>query len=405
MKGRLVFLSCVPMTTIFARKVAPEWFEQKGFDVEVWDVSSLYFSDASVRGYFSGSAKLQYQAGNRIEFSTKAQLALAIEKLSSNAVVIHLSRHSSPCVNDYWILRLFKVFSIRYAILQFENAMPVPGGGALTGWHYLYQRISSLDRLFAALPKLGKVMYFKVAELILRHTGYFARPSMAIGVGRAGRKAFDRHLKLGTAFVSIPSPAVNWEMHEVSESICLFVDESIGYAPDAKLSGYSTTTDLDKYYSNMKNVFERVENATGKKVVVGASGKVEYENNPYNREIVYGKTLDLTSKACIVIGHSSSALYQSVCFNKPILLLHDHTFTKEKKSHVDTFGSGVGISSFDTVAISDETINHILDQGVDRNLIYDLFREQEVEEGYLEIIHKALMQILDISNRSKIANI
>jgi hypothetical protein len=80
-------------------------------------------------------------------------------------------------------------------------------------------------------------------------------------------------------------------------------------------------------------VFNLVEKWSNVPIIIAASGKYIYKNNPYvGRDIVYGKTLSYIQHAEVVIGHMSGALDQAIVEKKPIIQLDDLSFTKRKRS-------------------------------------------------------------------------
>src|SRR4051812_1615047 len=103
---KLVFLACVPVSRIFGEKVDPYWYQQQGFDVEFWDLSSLFFARERIVGYMSGADSFAYVPPARRVFQHRKEVATAVQSLPPDAVVYHLSRISGPCVDDYWLLRL-----------------------------------------------------------------------------------------------------------------------------------------------------------------------------------------------------------------------------------------------------------------------------------------------------------
>lgn len=390
----IIFINCVPMTFIFADKVNLDFYENEGFSVELWDLSSLYFSDKQLLAYFSGSAELQYRYKNTKRFINKSDVIAALKLLPKDTIVYHLSRHFQPCLDDFWLLRAFKKLHLSYMVQRIENPFsPSPIDNKKTSLiSSLIKKVFPLRQLPSKITKLFTFFRMVSKQFLFNKTDYYALPNFAVGVGKAGRTDCKYLVDRGVEFISIPSPAIDWAAHQPASSessLILFIDESIGHAPDSKLNDFETTSDLPKYYSNLEHIFDTVEEALNAKVVIGASGKVNYPKNPFSRPIFYKETLHLTSKAKLVIGHSSGALYNAFCWDKPILLVKDDTFTPEKAEHVSTLSHGLGIPYYRNQDI-DKRLITTLDSLSNKPLIEHLFCEENVEGNYCELIANRL---------------
>lgn len=399
----ILFVNCTPMSRIFGEKVAMQWYQDNGFNVVSWDLSPIYHSKKRLEAYFSGSSDLRHQFDNHFVFDTKSAVKKALGNLPENTIIYHLSRISHTIGDDYWLLKLFKNLNLPYLVQQIENALvPVqedaPSLSARI--HYLASRLLNPGRWAKVMRSLFDVINFAIKERLKAKTNIYAHPSIAVGVGTAGRNAFTPMLAGGTEYVSVPSPSIDWNAVFGPESnekpIILFVDESIGHAPDAKFSGFSTTNDLSGYYRNMDRLFTMLEQHLGLEVVIGASGKVQYDGNPFGegRQLFYKKTLPLSSRAQLVLGHASSALYHCLCLNKPILLLDDPTFTEEKTGHVKTFASGVGLPYFNTIDVTQSDIEALKGQD-NQALVNRLFCEPDVRGDYRQRIADTIIKFME----------
>lgn len=399
---RLIFINCMPISSIFGDKMALPWFVRRGFSVELWDLSAIYFTPKQIDAYFSGSAQLRFEFEPCRRFGDALQVERALQALPKNSFIYHLTRLSHSCVDDFWLLRQLRLSKLPYAIQQLENAFSPPDQSKRSlsqrlAW--LGSKVYPLERLWSSIKIARQVLCFKRGERSLLTSDYYAHPSLAFGVGKVGRDAFSSYKALGCRYVSLPSPNILWQRLEsdklasITPDVILFVDESIGHAPDARLQGFTTTTDLDAYYRNMQRLFTLVETVTGLPVVVGASGKVVYQGNPFGREIIYRQTLQLCERAKLVLGHASSAMYHAICADKPILLLSDPTFTNTKHEHVTTLSHGTGIPWYRTTEIDSQTISALASTD-NRQLIEHLFKEPGVSGDYRQLIADAIVQLM-----------
>jgi hypothetical protein len=383
---KLIFIACVPVGRIFGEKVDPSWYSDHGFDVECWDLVSLFYEKARIEAYFSGAANFAFELPGRRVFTRKRDVAAALQALPKDAIVFHLSRISSPIVDDYWLLRLFRRYRVPYAIQELEIRSN--------------RTVSAIDGLSAKIRHLASKAFsgegitaarLAMKDLLFRHTDYYRKPAIAVGMGGAGRQAFSPLLAKGVEFISIPSPTIDWDEGTAHKAeCCVFVDESIGHAPDGKLLGYETVRDLDAYYRDLKHVFALVEAQTGQKVIVAASGKVTYETNPFDREVVYRQTKALSQRATLVIGHASTGMLQAIYNKKPILLLDAATFTETKRNHVRLFASTFGLRYHRADTVTPDVVRGVLDSRVSDSYIEKLFCERGVAGDYRAIIAGAL---------------
>lgn len=399
MSMKLIFLNCVPLSIVFGQKVDVQWYIDNGFDVEYWDLSPLYYEQSKIDLYFSGSKDYKFTTPNHRYFNTKNDVIQQLKVLPKNSFVYNLSRHSQACLDDFWILRLLKQLDIPYGIQQIENQFNAPVSAdkreqLISKLSYIKERIYPFKQLVRTLGVFKDLISLKVKTLIFNKSDFYAKPSLAVGVGRKGRRSFQHLIVQGTSYVSIPSPSINWvnEASDDAEKICLFVDESIGYEPDVKLDDMATMEDLSSYYKELLRIFALVEEVTGLKVVVGASGKVEYPENPFEREIVYKKTLKLAERASLVIGHSSSALYHCLCSKLPVLLLDDPNFTNEKKMCIKNLSAACSLPVYETIYLQKSDIQHVLQSGVVEGFVEEYFKEENVSRDYRELIAEALFQ-------------
>ena len=81
--------------------------------------------------------------------------------------------------------------------------------------------------------------------------------------------------------------------------------------------------------------FLKFENKFKTKILIAASGKFVYHENPFkSRDIKYGDTINLINKSKYVIGHSSMALWQSIISKKKLILLVDDHLSLYKKLEI-----------------------------------------------------------------------
>lgn len=370
---KLIFINTLPTAKIFGNKVDTWWFKQNGFDVEFWDISPCYWNEKKLELYYGGAEDYRYVGPSHKIFNNLQNVLSDLEQLNKNTQIFYLSRTYSKHVNDDIIIK--KIKSLPLSI-------------AFQGFHTPYNTGNS---------------YLKIKN-ILRITrqkiqGFGVHPNVFFGCGSVGRSLAKRIYPKAN-FISIPSPKIYWgELTKILDyEYNVFIDENLEYMPDAELLELTVIKDIAGYYKRINKVFEVIENETGLPIVIAASGKYIYKNNPFfGRDIIYGKTFQLIEHASLLIGHSSSALEQNIKVKKPILHLDDISFMPIKRN---AFNSVVTLEN-STPIMSHKFSIDILKKVYDAshtnylNIENKYFREIDVDSNYKKIIKDTFVNILN----------
>lgn len=304
---RLIFISSLPTSKLFGEKLDAWWYARNGFEVEFWDLAGLFYSAEQLRSYFGGAADYRYIGPGHRTIEDAAAFHRAMNGVGKDATVWHLSRFYRS-VPDDWIFTALQQRGIPFYLQHFDT-MVRP--------HRFVQRAR--------------------AALLARKQRFLNRilaPQGIVGSGRLGRKQA-RIVFPHARFVSIPSVKVRWQLSAplVEGPYNLFVDESVDYAPDARMLGHAICTNPDAYYARLNRLFADIEAWSGMPVVVAASGKYHYTRDRFEgRRLIYGETLPLIQHARMVIGHQSLALDQCLVSEKPVLIVDDPDFTAFKRA-------------------------------------------------------------------------
>lgn len=107
------------------------------------------------------------------------------------------------------------------------------------------------------------------------------------------------------------------------EEYIVFLDQYLPYHPDTSYLKIKTV-EPEPYFKEVNHFFDRLELATGKRVIIAAHPKAERykEFNPYNnRSIFFNQSNDLVKEASLVLTHASTAVCFPICYEKKIILL------------------------------------------------------------------------------------
>lgn len=360
---KIVFINTVPTAKIFGAKVNAWWFVKNGFVVEFWDCGPLFWSNKELESYYGGVSDYRYIGPNHKIFTEEKELYEKLEQLDKNVAVFYLSRTLNKIVNDDRVLKFIQKLGLKLYFQGFETT---------------YEN-NSLKGIIESFLRLVKNKYVNrcIAPLVFFGCGSLARSQM-------------KYIYKNTNFVSIPSPLIEWNKQAriIDKSYIVFVDENLEYAPDAEMLGIKIITNIEGYYNRMRDVFSLIEEWTQSTIVIAASGKYQYKNNPFNREIFYGKTFQLMSYAEVIIGHSSSALNYNIKIKKPLIHLSDLSFTKRKQQSFQNVMTLFGKHPIMTHKLTKQLFDEELSQDISSYKLLEnkYFREEEITEEYLKII-------------------
>lgn len=397
---KLVFVTIAPCNRIFGNKLDPYWFQENGFQVEFWDLSALYHDEHSIKAYFAGADGYMYKGPGHRFFQSRREVADALAGLGSSDIVWHMSRTSYTLRDDYWLLRLLRIHNMRYVICEFENKIQ----GVAEHASLSKRLLNVFAKVCEFRGMLGRIMISRIKDRLMRRGLWYQMPAVYIGAGRVAERRYRLVFPRTTEFISIPSPLVDWSRPKGGNSdFHLFVDESIAHAPDSKLFKRNICTDFAQYFDNLNHAFSRIEAETGKPVVIGASGKVDYKEDVFaGRKLVYGKTLSLIEQADLVIGHASSGLFQAVVSRKSVLILDDPTFTETKQRDVRSMANFFRVEPILSTELLSEDVARALtmDASCLESIEEDYFRSKGVDGDWHEIVARGLNELFSQDSQS-----
>ncbi len=103
----------------------------------------------------------------------------------------------------------------------------------------------------------------------------------------------------------------------------VYIDEYLPYHPDRRIVS-SRDIDAEAFYKDLRNLFDKLEQTTGKSVIIAAHPVAKsYDSyNPFGgRKIYFFKTKQLIEYCDCVLTHHSTAFAMGVVYKKPILFI------------------------------------------------------------------------------------
>ncbi|MDC0424650.1 hypothetical protein OAL75_03180 [Candidatus Pelagibacter ubique] len=373
-KSKKLIIYCpLPFFNTWPKKWKLDEFKNYGFDVELWSAEEIFYKPENIKAAASGSSQYLYRDLNITKIKNLVDLNSKVAELDTKAIVCVMLLGSLKNKFDNPDLDIFNKYKIKYIL------------------HHLYP--------YPVVPSAWFKFKFNLRLLQKRLNNYKKKPYLIIGTGSEGRKQVSKIYKNKFIYKSVPSANVLWFKEEpiIYEKYIVYVEESVNSSPDAALFGQSNPThDIEGFYKRINNVFDKIENWTNFKVIIAASGKYEYKNNPFkNRNIVYKKTLNLIQHSELVLGHHSSALEQAICENKPLLCFKDKGFIKIKNKMIHNLAQVYGLKSIWTNQLDENNFEKSKDVNLARNkkLINQYLKEDNIKGSFFENIISSFHQI------------
>ena len=363
MCGRIVFITTSPISRLFSEKVDFNGFRALGLETILLDASPLFYSSELLKAYYAGEKTYQFNDIETITVDSEEAAFQMLKTLGNGDVVWHLSRFFKS-VDDDFIFNALNCKKVPYYLQHFDAMVP------------------QVDFL--------RIMRMRIRMRYQKYQSRKLKPCAVIGSGTYSRLQSEM-LYPNSKFISIPSVKVTWNESEklIEGDYILFVDESVEYAPDAKLLNYSISSDIEGYYGRMNSLFKTIESWLGKPVVIAASGKYKYQHDRFEgRPVIYGKTLSLIQHASLVVGHMSLALEQCLISEIPFLIVDDQSFTDVKR---DGFHASL-LNHIRRPVLNTDVTQDVLvrcatpDMAKMRFLIQSFLREEDAFEFYHEAV-------------------
>lgn len=375
---KLILYCSVPIFDTWPQKWGLDKFKNYGFDLEIWSTEQIFFKIENIKAATSGSSNYLYTDLNIIKIKNINDLEKKVAELDTQTLILimTLGSFNSTLNNNSYDnpdLDIFNKYKIKYVL------------------HHLNPHF--------VIPNVWFKVKFNLRLLQKKFYNFKKKPSLIIGTGSEGRKQVFKIYKKGFVYKSLPSFNVLWHKEKpvVDQKYVVFVEENVDISPDANLFGQNNPAhDVKGYYKRINDVFEKVENWTNLKVIIGASGKYDYKVNPFkNRKIIYKKTSNLVQHADLVLGHRSSGLEQAIIDFKPLLIFKDHGFSKLKNKLIDSFAKSYKLNSVWTNELTKNYFqkNNQVNEFHYKEIINNYLKEDNITGSFIENITSAFHKI------------
>ena len=371
---KLIIYSSVPVFDTWPKKFKLAQLKNYGFDVEIWSTEEIFFKLENIKAAASGSKSYLYRELDVIKIKNFDDLEKRVASLDLNAIVVVLTlginNNKKIKISD---LEIFNKHKIQYVL---HHLIP---------HHYI--------------PNLWSKLKLNLKLLKIRFQNKKKKPSLIIGTGSEGRKQVSKIYKKNFIYKSLPSYNILWHREEpiINEKYIVYVDGAVNLSPDTALFGLTNPNpDIKGFYKRINNVFEKIENWTNFKVIIAASGKYDYEINPFkNRDIIYKKTANLIQHSKLVLGHNSSGVDQAIIDFKPLLLFKDKGFIESKNKIIHKIARVYGLNSIWTDQLTKTNFkkNIQVNQSNNKKIVKKYFKEDNITGTFVENFVSALHEI------------
>jgi len=378
---KIIIYTGIPLQRTWAIRWGINQLINHGFEVVHWDASNIYYDSANKKAFFSGSESYRFVLEKTKVINNLSDLEILAKNTNPTDILWILNRGTSEHKINNDDIKILNNNSINYTI------------GHLIPWEKI--RLSFLN-----IDKLKKITKYKLKINFFKLLNYHIKPRLIISSGRLGRHQVMSVMPYIENYISVPSIKVLWEMSKriVDDKYIVYVDESPAFAPDAALlGGRMPIHNIEHFYKKMNNIFNKIENWSSFPIVIAASGKYDYKENPFkNRKIIYRKTLALIQHAEIVIGHKSLALDQAIIEKKPVILLTNDEFPKNKNQQImENAQFYHNKEAINTENFKKEDYNNCysIDHDYYKQIEHDYFREEGVTGTFAENMISAFESI------------
>jgi hypothetical protein len=308
---RVIYIVDYPFNARDHARFGIDTLEAHGFNVEVWDLSSLLQPELQA----TSEPQSHLTPSQLRQLRSRQQVVRAIAGLTNSCFVLCLPGYR---LQTSFLYRALSRSEARYGLMA-NIAIPVFRPLEALTVSYFWSKVTGMTlRRFVewVFPRLPCVL-----------SG--VRPADAILVSSAGEP---RGLPIGrqTDLVRLHSfdydtyLRVNKTVEETDSSMAVFLDQFIPFHMDWIDDDAGPMITADEYYPVLCRFFDYIEREANIRVTIAAHPRSDYDKRPdcFNgRRVIKNATADLVRRARLVITESSQSIGFAVLFRKPLLII------------------------------------------------------------------------------------
>lgn len=374
MKIRVFQIHCMPLTS--NHFVYPP-LNKINYEYYILDISNIFFKKERLYKYRYNSKFKKYSKCIYINIRNKNDLIIFINKKINNKSVFLFDDIIS--VDIFWLLKYLKKINQKY-YLPYKVAQ-------LVKTKSIYNKISdsffSLKYIKYAVPRIPLI----IKRLLYKKTLIYQKPDILFTPGNS-HEYWIKNIK-PKKIISINSPQI-LNINSKKFKRLIYVDEFQIFNRDNALFNFKPIiSDIDKYYLEINNFLTNIEYKYGIKIIICCSNKHFYKKNPYNFEIIYGKTNKLISSSEFVLGHDSDVLFQAVYSQSKILLINSNFQLKIKNQKAIEMAKLIGCKTLNISKYNDEKIISLFQKPKKREILQRHFlKSNNYKESHIVTVAK-----------------
>jgi hypothetical protein len=293
--SRIIYLMQVPMSAREYVRFGAELYASQGLAVEVWNCTPFMNP-----GYVT--AEEPVVAFCR-DMTNGREVCAALQELTAQDVVINLLPRHACTLNIHKALGQ----SAAQDVIVRANALPLLGKSF--GQRLRKLNASKLIDFIISRPRIWEALAPKPSRII--YGGIACCPAPGETARSISAHALDYDLFLQAVPIATREP------------IAVFLDQCFPFHPDFKVIKSEAPVTAERYYPSLCRFFDALEQAYGLEVVIAAHPRSPRDKDLFaGRETVYGQSLELTQRASLVLGHTSTAVNFAVMYQTPLLFLN-----------------------------------------------------------------------------------
>ncbi|MFC4209936.1 hypothetical protein ACFOWA_02005 [Pedobacter lithocola] len=317
---KVVYVRYFPLTKAIYRDLYFEELLDNDIQVDYLDLTAFFFPDKITSDDFNFGGTVKINSFKELEVYLKNQ---------DNQNTLYISIMTF----EWRVFRLFRLFT------KFNLKIGVFARGVFPSDTETDKK-SKIVKFIKAI-NYKKIMAFCTNKIIFlaKRSGYIksydyifkAGDNGYWGLGIGSEIDYQNAKIIEVNTVDYDQFILNKKLQPVhNEEYIVFLDQYLPYHPDTSYFKIKTVKP-EPYFKEVNHFFDRLELATGKKVIIAAHPKAERykEFNPYNtRSVFFNQSNDLVKEASLVLTHASTAICFPICYEKKIVLLASDYLTE-----------------------------------------------------------------------------
>ncbi len=289
-----------------SEKLKRDWFIddflENNVSIEFWDVSEIIHHSESSNIDIDNIKIKEFNSIRSLEGSLKQAYAM-------NACFIITIPRYYEALKIYRLLAKYNIFTVFFLWGESPNILR-------QGNNYmkLIKYLGIHKNIFTSLIRLMKRIVTKLHIKL----GLIKKYDICFFAGDMCRQYNSGKVMYPINLCDYEQAMISDDNSIINDDYAVFIDINLPYNIDVDIEGLKKV-DVNKYYSELNNFFDRFEKSYKIKVVIAGHPNSDYDKSVFgNREVVKLKTSTLIKHSSHVLLHYSTAISYAIIYYKPI---------------------------------------------------------------------------------------